>query len=168
MRKIFGPLLLAFFLSASTAFAANLQVIEGKVVGVSDGDTLTVLSHGNEQHKVRLMGIDAPEKSQPFGQRAKQRLSDLAYGKQVSVEFSKRDRYKRIVGKISDRGRDVNLAMVESGMAWFYAAYQREQTPKDRELYAAAEDEARRMGRGLWADREPVTPWEFRRAKRGQ
>lgn len=165
MRKFLVSLVLASFLS--TASAANWQVIEGKVVGVSDGDTITVLTRDNDQHKVRLMGIDAPEKSQPFGQRAKQRLSDLAYGKLVSIEFSKRDRYGRIVGKVLDeRGRDVNLAVVEAGLAWWYVAYQREQAPEDRDLYSAAEDRARSGSVGLWGDREPVAPWDYRKVLR--
>jgi endonuclease YncB( thermonuclease family) len=134
------------------------------VVGVADGDTLTVLDQKHEQHKVRLAGIDAPEKSQPFGQRAKQSLSKLAYGHSVSVEWRKRDRYRRIVGKVFEGGRDVNLEQVRRGLAWHYKQDQNEQGTLDRARYATAESEERAARRGLWAlpAAQRVPPWEWR------
>ncbi len=117
------------------------------------------------QHKIRLSGIDAPEKKQPFGNRSKESLSDLAFDKTVNVETSKRDRYGRQIGKVLVNGRDVNLVQVERGMAWFYRQYQREQSPNDRRLYEAAEDAAKADKRGLWRDADPVPPWEFRNNK---
>jgi len=157
--KWYAALLLAL------AFTANAETITGRVVGVADGDTITVLDADKVQHKIRLAGIDAPEKKQAFGQRSKQSLSDLAFGKDVIVETTKRDKYRREIGKVLVNGRDVNLVQVERGMAWFYRQYQREQSPNDRRLYEAAEDAAKANKRGLWRDADPVPPWEFRRNK---
>ena len=117
------------------------------------------------QHKIRLAGIDAPEKKQPFGNRSKESLSELAYDKTVTVETDKRDKYGRQVGKVLVNGQDVNLVQVERGMAWFYRQYQREQSPNDRRLYEAAEDVAKADKRGLWRDPDPIPPWDFRHSK---
>ncbi len=144
---------------------AGAETITGQVVGVSDGDTLTVLEAGNQQIKIRLAGIDAPEKRQPFGSRAKDALSEMVFNKQVVVESSKGDRYGRKVGKVRQDGTDVNLEQVKKGMAWHYTAYAQEQTSADRETYANAEAEARAQRRGLWRERTPSAPWEFRRLK---
>ncbi len=129
---------------------------------LADGDTITVLDANKVQHKIRLSGIDAPEKKQPFGNRSKESLSALAFDKTVNVETSKRDRYGRQIGKVLVDGRDVNLVQVERGMAWFYRQYQREQSPNDRRLYEAAEDAARADKRGLWRDAEaPVADLDY-------
>jgi len=127
--RIFFSLLLAL---ACTAHAEN---ITGRVVSVADGDTITLLDADKVQHKIRLAGIDAPEKKQSFGNRSKESLSELAYDKAVTVETDKRDKYGRQVGKVLVNGQDVNLVQVERGMAWFYRQYQREQSPNDRRLY---------------------------------
>jgi endonuclease YncB( thermonuclease family) len=112
-RRLFLLVLLLSF--ASLAGAATLT---GRVVGVSDGDTITVLDSTNDQHKVRLAGIDAPEKAQPFGSRSKARLSSLVYGKTVTVEFVKFDRYQRMVGKvIGPDGTDLCLEQIKTGLA---------------------------------------------------
>ena len=134
-------------------------------VGVADGDTITVLDADKVQHKIRLAGIDAPEKKQAFGNRSKESLSDMVFDKTVNVETEKRDRYGRQIGKVLVNGQDVNLVQVERGMAWFYRQYQREQSPNDRRLYEAAEDAAKAGKRGLWRDAEPVPPWDFRHNK---
>jgi endonuclease YncB( thermonuclease family) len=152
----------------ATALTANAEIINGRVVGVADGDTVTVLDAQRVQHKIRLSGIDAPEKSQPFGNRSKQSLSDLAFDKTVVVETDKRDRYGREVGKVLVSGQDVNLIQVERGMAWHYKAYASEQSANDQRLYEAAETAAKSAKRGLWRDPEPIAPWEFRKAKRGE
>jgi len=102
------------------ACTANAETITGRVVGVADGDTITVLDGDKVQHKIRLSGIDAPEKKQAFGNRSKESLSALAFDKTVDVETSKRDRYGRQIGKVLVNGQDVNLVQVERGMAWFY------------------------------------------------
>ena len=146
-------------------FACNAATITGQVVGVADGDTITVLDADKVQHKIRLAGIDAPEKKQAFGNRSKESLSDLVFDKTVNVEADKRDRYGREIGKVFVNGQDVNLVQVERGMAWFYRQYQREQSPNDRKLYEAAEDAAKADRRGLWRDSDPVPPWDFRHGK---
>ncbi len=145
---------------------ANAETITGLVVGIADGDTITVLDADKVRHKIRLSGIDAPEKKQAFGNRSKESLSALAFDKTVNIETSKRDRYGRQIGKVLVNGRDVNLVQVERGMAWFYRQYQRDQSLNDQRLYEAAEDAARSEKQGLWYDTDPVAPWKFRRTKR--
>jgi endonuclease YncB( thermonuclease family) len=122
-----------------------------------------VLDAARTQHKVRLQGIDAPERGQPFGKRSKEHLSDLIAGQDVVVDWDKRDRYGRIVGKILDEERDVNLAMVRAGYAWWYRKYADEQSAADRILYEDAEESAKAEGVGLWRDPAPIPPWEWRR-----
>ena len=139
------------------------QELTGRVVRVIDGDTLVVLDASSTQHKIRLSGIDCPERRQPWSTRAKQALSDQVFDHQVTVNWDKRDRYKRIVGKVLDRKRDVNLGLVRDGMCWWYRKYAKEQNAGDRVLYAEAEEEARGKRRRLWSDPEPVPPWEWRR-----
>lgn len=154
----------ALLLAALTCGAAT---IEGRVVGVSDGDTITVLDANNTQHKIRLSGIDAPEKKQPFGQRSKESLSDLVFNKPVTVDTDTQDRYGRKVGKVLVDGQDANLEQIRRGMAWHYKAYEREQPLLDRRAYSDAENEAKAAQRGLWSDPAPMPPWEFRKARRG-
>lgn len=139
--------------------------ITGYVVGVADGDTITVLDADKAQHKIRLTGIDAPEKRQSFGNRSKQNLSDMVFNKTVTVETDKRDRYGRELGKVLAGGKDVNLEQVRAGMAWHYKAYERTQSATDRQAYADAENAAKAARRGLWIDAEPVPPWEWRHRK---
>ena len=142
-------------------------VLQGEVVGVSDGDTVKVLDSNHQIVTIRLMGIDAPEKAQAFGQRSKQSLSSLVFRQQVEVEWSKKDKYGRIVGKIrSLDGTDVCLAQVSSGMAWHYKQYSSEQSAADRFRYSEAEAKARSNGVGLWRDSAPTPPWEWRRSKK--
>lgn len=147
-------------------WAAQADTLRGRVVSVADGDTVTVLDAQKVQHKVRLSGIDAPEKSQAFGQRAKDHLSDLVFGQTVEVDFNKSDRYGRLVGKVVVQGQDANLKQLHAGMAWHYKEYEREQPPEERKRYAQAEDDARTQRVGLWKDPQPIPPWEFRRAQR--
>lgn len=135
-------------------------------MAVADGDTVTVLDSSDTQHRIRLEGIDAPESHQAFGSRSKQNLSDLVFGKDITVTYYKTDQYGRLVGKILLEGKDINLEQVKAGMAWHYKEYQREQTPTDRELYDKADDEARATRRGLWIDPDPVEPSQFRREER--
>lgn len=156
-KACFAPLLILCL----TCQAASLS---GQIVGVTDGDTVTLLDRDDNQHKIRLAGIDAPEKRQAFGQQSKKSLSDLVFDKQVTVETDKKDRYGRDVGKILlPTGRDVNLEQVTRGFAWHYKTYQREQSSNDRLLYDFAEKEARAARRGLWRDVEPEAPWDFRK-----
>ncbi len=150
-------------LSPLIAFADELQ---GRVVGITDGDTITVLDSSETQYKIRLKSIDAPERGQAFGQASKRNLSALIFGKSVTVEFTKRDRYGRIVGRAIFNGQDICLEQVRSGYAWHYTEYAREQSPAERRAYAEAEAEAREQKRGLWRDPSPVAPWEYRREQR--
>ena len=141
------------------------DTLTGRVVGVADGDTVTVLDAQHTQHKVRLMGIDAPEKNQPFGNESKKSLSDQVFGRTVTVEWTKLDRYGRIIGKIQVDGQDANLAQTRKGLAWHFKKYQGEQEPLDRARYSNAEIEARQTGKGLWSDADPIAPWDWRRHK---
>ncbi len=154
------------FLLLSIAFTASAETIAGRVVGVTDGDTITVLDENKAQHKIQLSGIDAPEKKQPFGNRSKESLSELVFDKKVNVETSKRDRYRRQIGKVLVNGLDINLIQLERGMAWFYRRYQQDLAPNDRKLYEAAEDAAKVNKRGLWQGPDSVAPWDYRQPKR--
>lgn len=156
-------LLAAALLSLSVAYAAPLT---GRVVAVSDGDTITVLTPAKKEHKIRLLGIDAPEKMQPFGRKSKFSLSDLVLLKEVTVQTNQRDQYGHDLGKVTLDGRDINLVQIERGMAWWYTQYQWDQTPEDRKLYADAQAAAKAKKVGLWADKQAESPWEFRRAIR--
>ena len=133
------------------------------MVAIADGDTVTILDSANTQHRIRLEGIDAPESHQAFGTQSKKNLSEMIFGKDVTVVYQKTDQYGRLVGKIVLDGKDVNLEQVKAGMAWHYKEYEREQSPEDRDLYARAEDDARSARRGLWVDANPIEPGEFRR-----
>lgn len=148
------------------ALPSHAEALQGRIVGVIDGDTVDLLSEGEILTRIRLSGIDAPEKAQPFGKVSKRALSDLIFNQIVTVVGSKRDRYGRLVAKIEKNGQDVNLALVQAGLAWHYKKYAREQLPEDRGLYAAAEVRARRAKLGLWADAVPMAPWDYRRARR--
>lgn len=155
----------ACLLAVTPAIVSAAELV-GRVVGVSDGDTVTVLDGLKMQHKVRLAGIDAPEKGQPFGTASKARLSSLVFGKQVIVEWTKTDRYGRLVGKVVVGKVDANLAQVRDGYAWHFKDYQREQSPADWAAYAKGEFAARHAGRGLWADKAPEAPWLYRADRR--
>lgn len=141
---------------------AHADTLTGRVVGVTDGDTLTLLDAANTQHKIRLAGIDAPEKGQPFGQVCKQSLSDLAYNHTAQIDWSKLDRYGRVIGKVLVNGQDVNLEQIRRGCAWYYKKYQNEQSAEDRVSYARTEDGARAGKVGLWVEGGVMAPWEWR------
>ena len=149
---------IAWAVLATTAIAGD--TITGRVVGVTDGDTITVRTTA-DTIKVRLTGIDTPERGQPFGTKAKQALSGQVFGKDVTVNSSGEDRYGRTLGEIIVGGESVNVWLVRGGWAWWYELY----APDDTQL-RDAQQEARQAGRGLWADPKPVPPWEWRRGKR--
>lgn len=136
------------------------------MVGIADGDTLTVLDSARHQHRVRIAGIDAPEKRQAFGERSRQHLASLAFQKSATFDCYKVDRYKRQVCRVWVNREDVGLAQVSAGLAWHYKAYQHEQTPEEREAYSRAENDARLSHLGLWADHNPVPPWEWRKTRK--
>lgn len=144
---------LAFILFSGLAQAAS-------VVGISDGDTLTVLVD-QRQVKVRLAEIDAPESKQPFGARSKQSLSELCFQKDAELETAGKDRYGRTIARVICDGTNANAEQVRRGMAWVYVRYARPASP----LYAL-EAEAKSTRAGLWRDSSPVPPWDWRRAPR--
>lgn len=156
--------ILVFLASITTDCWAEL--IAGKVIGIADGDTLLLLDRTNKQHKIRLQGIDAPEKSQAFGRRSMQNMARLAFHKDAIADCGMRDRYGREICKVLVAGADVNLAQVESGFAWWYRAYSMKQPAPDRLAYEVAEDSARTARRGLWSEPHPVAPWIWRRRSR--
>jgi endonuclease YncB( thermonuclease family) len=145
----------------STAAIAS-PTYTGKVVGITDGDTLTLLTAEKKQIKVRLAEIDTPEKRQPYGTRAREALSSLAFGKQARVEVQDVDRYGRSVGKVYIGNVDINREMVKQGAAWIYRQYNKDKSLLD------VESEAKAAKRGLWSlpEAERMPPWEWRKAKR--
>lgn len=165
MKSVAGRLVRATILAAivSCALQARAGLLRGAVVALSDGDTITVLDTERRQHKVRLAGIDAPEKRQPFGTQSKNSLASMVFQRHVVVEWSKKDRYGRVIGKVLVGNLDVSVEQVRLGMAWHYKRYAPEQSDTDQAAYAAAEVDARRARRGLWRGQTPVPPWEFRR-----
>lgn len=147
-------LLLCFFVFASLCFAEV-----GKVVGVHDGDTLTILTDKKEEFKVRLWGIDAPELGQSFGKNAKAGLSSLAFGKRVKFDPEKTDRYGRVVSKVTlPNSQDAGSEMIRQGLAWWYVAYAKKEKP-----YMELEEKARSARVGLWSEKAPVAPWTWRK-----
>ena len=156
MRKY---LQIVLFILILCSYANSLELI-GKVVKVSDGDTVTILTEDKTQHKIRLNDIDAPEKKQAFGNKSKDNLANYIAGKTVTVEYTKTDRYKRVLGTIYYNNTDINLQQVKDGYAWVYKQYSNKQN------YIKAEREARSSKKGLWRDNNPAEPWEYRKQKK--
>lgn len=140
------------FIVAILWVACPLFAFSAKVIKTSDGDTITVLQD-KQQIKVRLFGIDAPELKQPYGKKSKQFLANLIAGEEV--EESGKDRYKRTIGTIYLNGADINAQMVANGYAWAYRKFSKKYTPQ--------ESQAKKQGLGLWRDKEPIPPWEWRK-----
>ena len=137
----------------------NAAELRGKVVSIQDGDTLTILS-GQNQVKIRLYGVDCPEKHQAYGSKAHEFTGSLSFGKEIRVVQRSKDQYGRIVGVVVlPDGRVLNEELLKGGLAWWYYRYSAE------ESYQALETDAKRGRRGLWSDPEPVAPWDFRRGK---
>jgi len=152
MKKI------TFILAAVLAFgAAHAHAQQYRVVGISDGDTVKLLSPDRQQVKCRLHGIDAPESKQAYGQVSKASLSDMVFGKTVTVEVLDQDQYGRSVCRIILNGIDVNKVQLQRGLAWHYVRYSKDAS------YAQAERTARQQRLGLWAEPSPTAPWSFRR-----
>ena len=143
-----------------TSLALNAEMLQGRVVRVADGDTITILDATNTQNKVRLNKIDAPEKSQAFGEVSRKHLASMVASKNVQVEWTKKDKYGRILGDITIGTTNVNLRMVQDGLAWHFKAFD------NTKEFAQAEIEARGKKIGLWKDANPIPPWEFRKAKK--
>ncbi len=170
-RFLAGPVLAGFVLAfllvagqgALAGAAGPREEFEGQVVGIADGDTITV-RHGQTTERVRLYGVDCPERSQAFGQAARKFTSKAVFRQTVRVTVEDVDRYGRSVGLVEyGSGRLLNLELVQAGLAWVYVHYCR--LPLCEE-FKAEEAQARAARRGLWADPAPVPPWEFRRKER--
>jgi endonuclease YncB( thermonuclease family) len=166
MRLFVGIALVTFSLIAQSA------AIEGRVINVADGDSITILASSHQSIRIRIGGIDAPEKGQPFGERSRQNMASMVAGKEVTADCHKSDRYGRQVCKVwvqpSDcptcgKTLDVGHAQILAGMAWWYREYAKEQTPEDRGRYESEENEARLRKRGLWAHDSPLPPWIWRK-----
>ena len=144
-----------------------------KVQRVVDGDTVYVEDEVGKKFKVRLTGIDAPEQNQPYGLASTYHLRELLLNKYVLLESKPKngkpysvDRYKRVLAKIILDGRDINLSQVLNGYAWHFKRYQKQQSPKDRELYSQAELHAEKNKLGLWGEKNPIAPWKWRKIKK--
>jgi endonuclease YncB( thermonuclease family) len=150
---------------ASTALGQE-EIVSARIVAITDGDTVKALLAGNELLRVRLSWIDAPEKFQAFGQRSKQHLSELVFGREVELHTHGLDRYGRTLAVIFVDGVDANLEQVRSGMAWVYEGYVSQAGADIQASYRQAEAEAWEQQRGLWSERDPSPPWEYRHAAR--
>ena len=146
--------------------AATECTLPGKVIRVVDGDTVYVLDSKKKQHKIRMAGIDAPEKGQPYSKAATKYLKTLVAGKDVCIEWYKKDRYKRLIGVVLYNNQDVNYQMVLKGYAWHFKKYQKEQKPADRTLYAKAQTNSRLSVIGLWQEPDPIKPGDWRDGER--
>ena len=148
--------------------AADKDTITVKVVGISDGDTITVLTVNKQQLKVRLAGIDAPERSQAFGMTARKHLADQIYGKNIELETRGTDKYKRTLGVVYLNEQDINELMIKDGFAWFYRKYASSQPEEEAARYAAAEESAKSEELGLWASKDPTPPWVYRKEQKNK
>lgn len=156
MRKC---LQIVFYILLFCTYANSLELI-GKVIKVSDGDTITLLTDDKVSHKVRLNDIDAPEKKQPFGSKSRDNLASYIAGEIVTVRYKSKDRYGRVLGTIYFDNLDINLQQIKNGYAWVYKQYSKNQT------YYKEEQKARDLKKGLWIEKEPIAPWEFRKQKK--
>ena len=151
---------LSLIISILSALPCLAETFHGEVVGILDGDTLEVL-HNQRHERIRLSGIDCPEKGQAYGQKAKHEASDLAFGKEVTIHTHGHDKYQRTLGDvILPDGTNVNHTLVEEGWCWWYRKY----APGDT-VVEGLEREARAGRKGLWVDPQPVPPWVWRKRK---
>jgi endonuclease YncB( thermonuclease family) len=158
MRKILFIFIL--LVSCNPQLSNKNETLKGKVVSVADGDTITILTDGNTRVRIRLYGIDAPERGQDYGTKARQYLNDLCYGKNVRVETKGVDRYNRVLGVVYVADLNLNKEMVRQGLAWYYSYY-----VEDSEL-EALEQSARRQNLNIWSMKNPVPPYEHRKSKK--
>ena len=148
--------------------AAAQGAVTGRIVGVLDGDTVDLLDSDKQVRRIRLEGIDAPEKAQPFGAASARALAEIVYKHEVTAECGKRDRHGREICRVLVGDTDVCLEQVRAGMAWHFKRYAKEQPADRRDQYAEAELRATAARRGLWADSEPIPPWDWRQSKQPQ
>ncbi len=152
-------LFLCFIFVPAFFTAISQSTISGKAIRILDGDTFEILLNGNATYKIRLTDIDAPEKKQDFGFVAKQQLATYIFGKDVKVIYDKLDRNKRILGHVYYQNEYINLKMVIDGLAWHFKKYSKD------ERFAVAEQQARKLKKGLWIQPRPIAPWDFRARK---
>jgi micrococcal nuclease len=138
----------------------SAEVLYGRVVSVADGDSLTILDASKQQYKIRLVAIDAPERSQAFGSKARQALSRICFGKEAEVTVITIDRYQRYVAEVFCAGVNANETMLSEGMAWAYRRYS-----KRFPNYLRLEQQAKNAQLGLWLEANPTPPWKFRRER---
>jgi micrococcal nuclease len=145
----------------SSCLSVDSGTITGRVVKVADGDTFTLLTDSKQQLRIRLAGIDCPEKKQDFGTRAQQFTSDLIFAKTVTVEKKDTDRYGRIIGVVKlANGRSLNEELLKAGLAWHYKKHDKSSR------FAGLERQAKNNRLGIWSRKDAIAPWEFRSAKR--
>lgn len=153
MRKL--TLLLLFI-----PLLLSAHTLKGKIVRVTDGDTVVLLDSTNTQHRIRLNGIDAPERGQPYGTKATNFVKELAAGKQATVEYENKDRYGRILGTLYVGDKNINEELLKAGLAWHYKFYN-----KDKRL-ADLEKEAKEKKLNIWSEKNPIEPYRWRKGDR--
>lgn len=166
INRLFTFFLLLVLLQTSTH--AEPLLLQGRIVRVADGDTVTLLDERQTLHKIRLAGIDAPEAAMPYGQQATLYLGSLVFGKDVEAVTYKHDRYGRKVATLMLEALDVNLAMLQAGLAWHYKRYRKEQPAVQAQAYARAEELARTENLALWQDSDAIPPWDWRNRRRSR
>lgn len=164
-----SPVIRCFAVALALVFtSASAEDLIGKIIHVTDGDTLTVRTAQPLDYRIRINGIDAPEKGQGYGDRAKRNLEILALNKEARLDCYKTDKYRRKVCRVFVDGKDIGLEQVRVGAGWWYREYANEQTLAERGAYGNAETEARAGHLGLWYDKGPMPPWEWRVSHRGR
>ena len=158
-ERRFMKLKLVIIICLFFSIYSNAAELKGKVIHISDWDTIHLLTTNKVKYKIRLDEIDAPENSQAFGNKSKENLKKYIYNKDVVVNYSSRDQYDRVLGTIYLNKQDINLQQIKDGYAWVYKKYSNNST------YYKAEKEARNSKKGLWADKYPIEPWIFRKNK---
>lgn len=162
MKKIFLSSLIGFFLCAPV----NAEVIEGKVVKVADGDTITIVNSVGYKQKIRLQAIDAPETQQAFGKICSKQLSEKVMNANVIIEYEKKDQYGRLLGTVWLGERDINLEQIAEGCAWYYDHYKDQWSVQIDEEYTRAQNYAQNNRLGLWKQKNPMNPYQFRKMSR--
>lgn len=155
LNELLFPWLITFFFGVANA--AQVETFSAKVIAVMDGDTVLILRAGHKPEKVRMLNIDAPEKSQPYGRQSQQALATMVLKRQAEVQITAHDQYGRLLGQISVDGRNINEEQVKQGMAWEYSGYH------SNRAYIALQSEAQQARRGLWGQTSPQAPWQWRK-----
>ena len=164
--RLKSPLIVILFLLSTYAYAD----FNAEVVNIVDGDTIDVIDINSQKLRIRLLGIDSPESEQLFGYESSIYLKKILNGKSVTI-ISRPDKnkpytlgyYNRVIGKVILHGRDINLEMIEKGMAWHFTKYKKSQPIDDRYSYNEAENNARKKNIGLWSIKDPLPPWKWRK-----